>query len=876
MAPDVAGVGGSAAERRLRIITGQKTYASDYRPKDLGWPEHCAHALLLRASVAGRAYTGIDLGRIRPDLRPDLVITATDLRPPFQNFISTMPIELFVTPGQPIDYVGQPIALLLYDDFMCFRRAAQEIREDAGPIVYAPPPAEPVTVTTIEEELTQWRNLRCDNGPNETHYLLDVDRDYSQWTRGQLTLANGKFQRGQRPDPDADRMFQEMSADGDGRAVQTTTYTQTIDPAFLEPEAGLGWLDPATATLNLVLGTQSPYSDVTEVRAVLGASNPRIRDIRITAKDMGGGFGGRDKSPFTLYLAVAAAFAGSPVRLAFDRREQFQGGLKRHASAVHSHIRAAADGTLDSIRTFTVLRGGPETNLNGAVLSLAALHATGPYRVRRAGSHAVVVQRPIPTVGSMRGFGIPQVAFNVETAIDRLAVLELGEDPIAFRSRNVLRSGTDRDLAGTPLRFHLPTAEICDAAHAHELWQGRHDLRCGEGVYRGVGFACCMEAYGTSSDSVYCAVRVTADGGIEVWSQTLDMGQGARQSLELVATEELGRPARADLGITGWFEKFAGHLATHHAHDPTFKNWSLVHGASSASKTAFFHVHALREACRALLRLRLLPAARVILGEPDLADEELLSYWRNGEVQLPGRPSVPLADLAAHVHQSNAEPGVMVHGYFNNGWSSARFTVDGHTLDLWVDGLAFIREPGDDMTILAPQGDIRMPPLAPGGSKIPRSVYASGAHLIGVTVDTRRGAITVTDAVTFLDAGDVIARPVVDGQVEGGLAMGIAHTLFEELPPETGAGPFANFDRYRLPRWNDLRAITRQTVPVELGPDGILGPDQPNVRHKGIGEVTMTTVAPAIANAVAHALGHVDARCWPTRTPIRVADLSLP
>jgi CO/xanthine dehydrogenase Mo-binding subunit len=271
-----------------------------------------------------------------------------------------------------------------------------------------------------------------------------------------------------------------------------------------------------------------------------------------------------------------------------------------------------------------------------------------------------------------------------------------------------------------------------------------------------------------------------------------------------------------------------------------------------------------------------LPAARTLLAEPDLTDAELLAGWSAQAVRLPGRRAVSLADLAAEVHRSGAEPGVMAHAYFCNGWSGASFTVEGQRLDLAIDALAFVREPGAAIAPIDPDGPLRAPPgTGPGGASVPRSLYASGAHLIGVEIDPQRGRITIRDAITFLDPGDVIARPVVDGQVEGGLAMGIAHTLFEELPPETGSGPVTNFDRYRLPRWRDLRGIQRETVQMALGPDGILGPGQPSVRHKGIGEVTMTTVAPAIANAIAHALGHSSPECWPTRTPIRFTHLPL-
>jgi CO/xanthine dehydrogenase Mo-binding subunit len=284
----VSPVGASASERRRRILTGQKVFASDFRPKDLdGWPEQCAHALLLRATVAGRAFIDIDLDRLRLELQPDVLITARDLGV-FRNYISKSDVELLVKPGNAIDYVGQPVALLLYSGFTRFRRAAQELREDAGPIVYGPPVGS--TTTTIEEELKAWRELHSEGSQGETHFLLDLDSDQSQWTRGKLTRDDRGFSRNDQSDPKSDELFMSLAAEGRGPAVQTTTFTQTVDPAFLEPEAGLAWFDREQADLHLLLGTQSPYGDVEGLRDIFGdEGSSLVKQIRLTVTNIGGG-----------------------------------------------------------------------------------------------------------------------------------------------------------------------------------------------------------------------------------------------------------------------------------------------------------------------------------------------------------------------------------------------------------------------------------------------------------------------------------------------------------------------------------------------------------------------------------------------------------
>jgi CO/xanthine dehydrogenase Mo-binding subunit len=887
-----------SSDLRRRKVAGAKVFASDYRPTDLadeGWPPECAHALLLRCAVTDRLFRGMHLERLSEKLRPHRSVTQDDIKnPPFRNRITTPDVEALLPVDEPADYVGQPVAVLIYSDFLNYRRAAQELREDGGLVSYGEPVDGPLPSGSQEstDVLDDWishvvkgaqgHRLVASNPGKQRHYLLDTDGGsrYSYWLCGRLEFEDGQFRDDGGP-AKAQRAFAAVDgelATGGEHQVEVTTFTQQVDPAFLEPEAGLGWLDRKTGTLHLLLGTQSPAQDWKDVSQLLGVGKPDslVREVAIIGTDCGGGFGGRDKSPFPIYLALAAVFCDRPVRLAFDRREQFQGGLKRHASAVRTTVRADAEGRLTAVRSFVALQGGVEANLNTAVLGLAALHATGPYRVRGASVHGIVVEESRPPVGSMRGFGIPQVAFAIETAIDRLAVRGFNADPIEFRLSNVLKVG-DVDVAGTPLRFHLPNVELCAAALEHELWRNREARRASAygGTLYGVGFACCMQAYGTTRDSVYAAIQLEPGGAVSVWSPVVDMGQGARRSLQAATEQFFGTPALVHLGVTAPFERLAAELEQVGQHAPL--KIDLSHGASSASKTAFFHVHVLREACEALLELRLIPAARTILGQSDLSAETLCKSWRDGAFRLPGKRAIALPELTAELHRSGRSGCALAHGYFANGWSSATFVEDGARRRGWIDALAFCTSPDGCFALVPVDGSISVPERGgPDGTLVPpRSAYASGGHLIGVELDQERRHIRVVDAVTFLDAGDPIVPDVLAGQVEGGLAMGLGHTLHEELPVETGTGPFTNFDRYQLTRAADMLGVRQDRWDVPLPEVGALAEGQPKIRHKGIGEITMTTVAPAVANAIAHALGHQE-HSWPTRTPIRFADLQFP
>ena len=134
----------------------------------------------------------------------------------------------------------------------------------------------------------------------------------------------------------------ELAANNPARLVLERQFeTQSADPMFLEPESGLAWYDPSRKNLELVVGVQSPYEAAESVAFLLGEADAAHKPARINTQFayMGGGFGGRDHTPFPLYVALAAMFfPGRPVRLANNRYEQFQSGIKRHAFSMHTRM----------------------------------------------------------------------------------------------------------------------------------------------------------------------------------------------------------------------------------------------------------------------------------------------------------------------------------------------------------------------------------------------------------------------------------------------------------------------------------------------------------------------------------------------------------
>ncbi len=830
---------------RLKKVTGARIYARDHRAGDMkGWPEKTLHACLLRAVHVDRPVVGVDrplVQRLGPALQ---VVTADELR---RDGLSNPPREdskfgrVMVVPGERAEMYGQPVALLVFEkarDLVRFFEDGQwrDVIRYGAAEPGAPGPREYDRYHLIRYPETGERKA----GPDpEASFSLMKNGPHDPTRPGDVNRLALEAQR---------RIERELEEGGEGgepwRSLERTFRTPAADPMFMEPEAGLGWWDQAHHRLHLVLGTQSPGKDASGAKGLWPARERDRLEVVLTACPPGGGFGGRDESSFPIYLALAARYAGGPVRLAYDRAEQFLSGIKRHASVVKNRLAYTPDGALRALRSEVTLDGGGQKNLTIPVLQLAVLHAAGPYRLPRTALLGTASVSPSAPAGSMRGFGIPQVAFAIESMIDEVAT-GLGQCPVEYRKGRMLRAG-DRDVTGMTLEHDLGNQRLCDEVLAQRLWRDRHADKARldrEGVAYGVGFACCMEAYGTNLDAGFGGVELSRSGKLSVCSSAIDMGQGAAPALARGTAGLLGREAEevtlGDLTLFGCLE-----LVTRPADAPLYT--PKESNSMSASMTAFFHLHAVEEACRVIFEHGLLPAARRLCPRVPAA---ATWRWDAGCLVAKGSRRLTLEELAGEAYRAGGVVGARVHAVFQNAFAAASFPgVDGGGRTRPIDGLAVKRGSGGY------QPAARAGPPSYANAEVrqyKRTLYASVGHVLAVEVYLRSGRIQVVEAVTVLDAGAVHHRELLEGQAQGGLAMGLGMALTEELPPFTPeTAECWNLNRYAVPRVTHVPPPERlRLVLVEPGPSG----EAP--RRKGIAEAAMTTVTPALANAVAHATG---------------------
>jgi CO/xanthine dehydrogenase Mo-binding subunit len=223
---------------------------------------------------------------------------------------------------------------------------------------------------------------------------------------------------------------------------QETFRIQRVQHVALETHATIGWLDPA-GRLVLRTATQVPFLTRDELCRIFGLERDRVR---VVAKRVGGGFGGKQEMFTEDVVALAVLRTGRPVRLEFTREEEFTATATRHPMEITVRAGAAADGTLTGFALDVTADTGAYGNHGPGVLFHAVEEAVTAYRCRSKRVDARAVYTNTVPAGAFRGYGLSQTVFAVESAMDELA-RRLGMDPAEFRRRNLLRAGDVPDNA---------------------------------------------------------------------------------------------------------------------------------------------------------------------------------------------------------------------------------------------------------------------------------------------------------------------------------------------------------------------------------------------------------------------------------------------
>lgn len=337
--------------------------------------------------------------------------------------------------------------------------------------------------------------------------------------------------------------------------VEDTYSTPVQEHAYLQPEAGLAYLEDDDCITVIVAG-QWVHEDQEQIAHAL---NLPLEKIRIIYPAIGGAFGGREDMSVQIILALAVKKLSQlgiqrPVKIIWSREESIIGHHKRHAYKIHSKWGANREGKILAAEVDVYADAGAYAYTSTKVQGNATLMCTGPYEIEnvRVNSYSVYTNN-LPG-GAFRGFGGPQAAFSAELQINKLAE-KLNLDPVEIRMRNLLHEGSLLSV-GSPLPPGVSLPEVvreCAAkaalekeVHNSNEKARQHNLE--ESKVRGSGFACGYKNIGFSFGAPeQCWAIIELHGGAEIEKVILkhagaDVGQGSHTIFCQMAAEAVGEP----------------------------------------------------------------------------------------------------------------------------------------------------------------------------------------------------------------------------------------------------------------------------------------------------------------------------------------------
>jgi len=339
--------------------------------------------------------------------------------------------------------------------------------------------------------------------------------------------------------------------------VEEDYQTPAQEHAYLQPEAGLSYVDPEGRVTVIVAG-QWTHEDQAQIAHALGMP---AENIRVIYPAIGGAFGGREDMSVQIVLALAAwrmnqMGINRPVKIIWNREESIIGHHKRHPYYIHSKWGATKAGKIIAAQVELIADGGGYACTSTKVLGNATLLCTGPYEIPNIKVDAYAVYTNNVPTGAFRGFGGPQAAFSAESQINKLAEL-LEMDPVEIRMRNLLKEGSLLSV-GTPLpkgvTMDLVLAKCAEKAGWQPTSNGwaykpkPENQKTPPHILHGLGLGCGFKNVGFSFGAPEQSIAtIELQGGTEIEKAILyhagaDVGQGAHTIFSQMAAEALQIP----------------------------------------------------------------------------------------------------------------------------------------------------------------------------------------------------------------------------------------------------------------------------------------------------------------------------------------------
>ena len=397
-------------------VSGRLRYAGDMTMPGM------LHVQVLRSPHPHARIVSIDTSAAEEMPGVESVITSADVpgEDGFGVFVNDQPVMA----RSKVRYVGEAVAAVAADDLLTAKRALAAIK-----VVYEPL----LPVFDPDEAMRPGAPMLHNYAPGNVtkHIPIRVG--------------------------DVDKGFAESDL-----VVEETYSTQAIEHAYLEPEAGLAYLDH-----DGVVTIVSPDQNITHHRHMLARIIAKpISKVRFIMSPVGGGFGGKEDMIYQGMLALLAMKTQRPVRLVFTREESIISTAKRHPSRTTLRMGLRRDGHIRALTMNMICDGGAYGLSTEGVMRKAAILAAGPYAIPNVKVDTYGIYTNNTPSGAFRSFGALQTAFATESHLD-ICAERLGLDPFQIRRINAMRDG-----AVTHTKARLGSVSLMRALDALEKTSG--------------------------------------------------------------------------------------------------------------------------------------------------------------------------------------------------------------------------------------------------------------------------------------------------------------------------------------------------------------------------------------------------------------------
>jgi aerobic carbon-monoxide dehydrogenase large subunit len=573
---------------------------------------------------------------------------------------------------------------------------------------------------------------------------------------------------------------------------------QRLIPAFMEPRSVV--VQPQGDNFTLWSSTQIPHILRVMLALVTGVAEHKLRVI---APDVGGGFGGKlQVNPEEVLTLLVARRLGKPVKWTETRSESLMTAHHGRDQIQYVDIAADREGNVKGLKVRILADMGAYLRLvSPGIPILGAFMFNGIYKFPAYQFVCDGIFTTKTPTDAYRGAGRPEATFAVERIMDELAI-ELGMDPLELRRKNWIKADefpftTCAGMTYDSGDYDAATDQALQLIGYDELRAEQQRRReSGDPVQLGIGFSTFTEMCGLAPSRVLGSLAYGAGGWEQASIRMLPTGK-----VEVVT----GSSAHGQGHETAWSQLVADQLGV------PFEDVEVLHGDTSISSRGMDTygsrslvvggVAAVKAAEKVVAKARRIAAHLLEANEEDLD-------FSGGSFSVRGTPGtgismqeIALATFAAHNYPEGIEPSI-----------DAEATYDPENFS-----------------------------------------FPHGTHICAMEVDTETGLVKIRKYACVDDVGTIVNPLIVEGQVHGGLAQGIAQALYEEaVYDDDGNLTTGTFVDYLVPSAADLPHFDTGNT-VHTAPGNPIG-------AKGVGEAGCIASTPAVVNAALDAVRHLGVR----------------